>query len=262
MAHALDAHPTTLSDAPPQVRRIGAADLRAALRAGYDDFLTIPTQLVFLCLLYPVIGFVAARMATADLLPLLFPLIAGLSLMGPVMAVGLYELSRRREAGQPVSWLHAFDVLRSPAIVGIVVLGLLLLVLFGVWIAAARTIYLATIGPVAPDGLGALVDMLMHSAGGTKLLLLGNFVGLLFAIVVLATSVVSFPMMLDRHCNPAIAVATSIRVVLRNPLTMATWGVIVAVLLALGCIPFFVGLAVVMPILGHATWHLYRRAVA
>ncbi len=262
MAHALDAHSTALSDAPPQIRRIGVADVRAALRAGYDDFLTIPTQLVFLCLLYPVIGFVAARMATDDLLPLLFPLIAGLSLMGPVMAVGLYELSRRREAGQPVSWLHAFDVLRSPAIAGIVVLGLVLLVLFGLWIAAARLIYLATIGPVAPAGVGGLADMIMHSAAGTKLLLVGNFVGLLFAIVVLAISAVSFPMMLDRNCNPATAVATSLRVVLRNPVTMAVWGLTVAILLALGSIPFFVGLAVVMPILGHATWHLYRRAVA
>ena len=262
MAYAVDGHPAAFTDAAPQVRRIGTADIAAALRAGYDDFLTIPTQLVFLCLLYPVIGFVAARTATADLLPLLFPLVAGLSLMGPVMAVGLYELSRRREAGQPVSWLNAFDVLRSPAIIGIVVLGLVLLVLFGLWIGAARTIYLATIGPVAPEGIGGLLDMVMHSAGGTKLLLLGNFVGLLFAVVVLAISAVSFPMMLDRACNPAVAVATSLRVVMRNPVTMALWGITVAVLVALGSVPFFVGLAVVMPILGHATWHLYRRAVA
>lgn len=260
MSYALPIQPAAAD--LPAVRHLSTADVGAALRQGAADFRAIPTQLVFLCLLYPVIGFVAARMATADLLPLLFPLIAGLSLMGPVMAVGLYELSRRREAGQSVSWLNAFDVLKSPAIVGIVALGFVLLGLFVAWIVAARLILLATVGPVAPDGMGGLIDMVRHGPGGWKLLVLGNLVGAAFAAVVLAISAVSFPMMLDRNCSPGTAVLTSVRVVRRNPGVMALWGVVVAGVLALGCLPLFVGLAVAMPILGHATWHLYRRAVA
>jgi uncharacterized membrane protein len=245
----------------PVVRRLGRLDVIDSLHDGLDDFKAIPTQLVFLCLLYPVIGLVAARTATADLLPLLFPLVAGLSLMGPVLAVGLYELSRRRERGLSVSWLNAFDVLRSPGLPGIVALGLVLLVVFGAWLLTARAIYHLTIGAAVPGSIGGFVDMLLHAPGGHRLFLLGNLAGFAFAAVVLAVSAVSFPMMLDRACSPVLAVQTSLRVVGRNPGVMAFWGFMVAALLAAGSLPFFVGLAVVMPVLGHASWHLYRRAV-
>lgn len=258
MAHALA---TPIQADRPDIRRIGFDDIRAALAAGYADFLAIPTQLVFLGLLYPVIGFVAARAATGDALPLLFPLVAGLSLMGPVLAVGMYELSRRREAGLAVSWLDAFDVFRSPAIVPIAVMGALLFAVFVLWIDAARAIFQSTVG-APPGGIGAFVDQVLHTAGGHRLILLGNLVGFAFALFVLAVSVVSLPMLLDRNCGLATAVQTSIRAVTRNPVPMAAWGVIVAALLALGSIPVFIGLAVVMPVLGHATWHLYRRLVA
>lgn len=254
--------PAIAADTRPEIRRIGLPDIKLALQQGLDDFKSIPTQLVFLCLLYPVIGLVAARSATGDLMPLLFPLVAGLSLMGPVLAIGLYELSRRREHGQPVTWLNAFDVLRSPGLFGIVALGLVLFLIFALWLLSAKAIYHATVADTVPGSIGGFVDMLMHSSGGAKLILLGNLVGFAFAVVVLAISAVSFPMLLDRACTPLLAVQTSLRVVSRNPATMAVWGLVVAVLLALGSIPLFVGLAVVMPILGHATWHLYRRAVA
>lgn len=252
----------------PQVRRIGLPDLQAALRQGWDDFLAIPTQLVFLGILYPIIGIVAARAAQDEgMLPLLFPLVAGLALVGPVLAIGLYEISRRREAGQPTSWRNAFDVLRSPALPGIVVLGVLLFVIFGVWIGCARAIYVGTVGAASasmavPDTLGALADVVMHAPGRGGLIVLGNLTGFLFAVLVLTISVVSFPMLLDRNCSPMVAVQTSLRAVRMNPVPMAAWGLVVAVLLTLGSVPFFVGLAVVMPVLGHATWHLYRRVVA
>ena len=252
---------TAIPAARPGIRRINTRDISDALRKGFADFVAIPTQLVFLCLLYPIIGMVAARMATGDLLPLLFPLVTGLSLMGPVLAIGLYEISRRREAGQPASWLNAFDVLRSPALPGIVAIGALLLVVFTLWLAAARMIYIAAIGPEAPAGIGAFINLVMHTSGGMKLILWGNIVGFAFALFVLTISVVSIPMLLDRNCTPQLAIQTSIRVVTHNPIPMALWGLTVATLLILGSLPFFVGLAVAMPILGHATWHLYRRVV-
>ena len=265
MAITLPAAPSAAAipaSAHPAIRRLTTADIRAALRDGLDDFMAIPTQLVFLCVLYPAIGLIAARTATDSLLPLLFPLIAGLSLTGPVLAIGLYELSRRRERNEPVSWLHAFDVLRSPALFGIAALGLVLFLIFALWLLTAKLIYAATIAGPIPGSIGGFLGMVANAPGGSELFIGGNLAGFAFAIIVLAISAVSFPMLLDRNCTPALAVQTSLRVVAHNPGAMALWGLTVASLLILGSIPLFVGLAVVMPILGHATWHLYRRAVA
>jgi len=247
----------------PTVRRINLADLRAALAEGWSDFLAIPTQLVFLCILYPVIGLVAARVATGNnLLPLVFPLVAGFALVGPVLAIGLYELSRRREAGLSVSWLNAFDVLRNPAMLSVAMLGAVLFLIFGVWIGVARVIYSLTIGGDAPGAMGDFIETIRASPHAWELLVFGNAVGFLFALLVLTIAAVSFPLLLDRNVSPLIAVQTSIRAVLANPVTMLAWGFVVAVVLLLGCLPLFVGLAVAMPVLGHATWHLYRRVVA
>jgi uncharacterized membrane protein len=96
---------------------------------------------------------------------------------------------------------------------------------------------------------------------GYRLIVVGNAVGFIFAVVAFALSAVSFPLLLDRHVGVAAAIVTSVRAVLKNPVTMAAWGLLVAVALAIGSLPFFIGLAVVMPVLGHATWHLYRKVV-
>lgn len=251
------------AETAPEVRRIGIADLRLALSRGVDDFLAIPTQLLFLGLIYPLIGLVAARAAWGgSVLPLLYPMVAGLSLMGPVAALGLYELSRRREAGETVSWVDSFRVLRSPAIGTMAVLGLVLAAVFVAWLYAAHAIWAATLGPVAPESPGAFAQVLFDTPEGWRLILLGNLVGFGFAVLVLATTVVSFPMLLDRDTSLGTAIGTSVRACARNPGPMALWGLLVAALLLLGSIPAFVGLAVVMPVLGHATWHLYRRVVA
>ena len=253
-----------LSDrADPTVNRITVADVRRALAQGWDDFMSSPTQLVFLVVIYPVIGFIAAYGASGgDLLPLVWPLVSGFALVGPVAALGIYELSRRREQGLPVSWLNAFDVLRSPALFAIIVLGVMLFAIFVAWVATARGIYNATFGAAPPASVADFAWRLFHTDEGWRLILIGNGVGLLFAAVVLALTVVSFPLLLDRQTDPGTAVRTSVRAVLANPVPMALWGLIVAVLLMLGSLPFFVGLAVALPVLGHATWHIYRRVVA
>lgn len=247
------------------VCRIGAADLRDALRQGWNDFAAIPTQLVFLSIVYPVVGLVAARAAAGyDLVvPLLFPLVAGVSLLGPVLAVGIYELSRRRERGLPVSWLNAFDVLRSPALPSIALVGLMLLWVFAAWLLLAKVLFDQTVGLAHPASTGEFVQEVLHSAAGWQMIVWGNLAGLAFAALVLALTVVSVPMLLDRtDTSAALAVRTSLRAVRANPGMMALWGLLVAAVLLLGCLPLFVGLAVAMPVLGHATWHLYRKLVA
>jgi uncharacterized membrane protein len=251
------------ASAEPVVRRISLAEVGDALRLGWQDFLAAPTQLVFLGLIYPLVGLFAARAAGGgDMMVLFWPLVAGLSLMGPVAALGIYEISRRRERGYAVSWLDAFAVLRSPAILSIAALALMLLVIFGVWVLVARWIYDATLGTVAqPSSVGEFVRLIRDTPEGWRLILLGNGAGFLFAVAVLALTVVSFPLLLDRDVGPGVAVRTSIRAVATNPIPMATWGLIVAALLVLGSLPLFIGLAVAMPVLGHGTWHLYRKVV-
>jgi uncharacterized membrane protein len=251
-------------DAPAEItiRRIGFTDLKDALRKGTDDFLAMPTHALFLGAIYPIVGLVLARLAFGySVLPLLYPLAAGFALIGPVAALGLYELSRRREAGLDVSATHAFDVMYSSSISAIVALGLLLFVLFGLWMMAANALYISIFGYAPPESIGAFLSDVFTTEAGWRMIVAGNIIGFVFAVLALVISVASFPLLLDRDVGAAVALGTSIRVVLDNPVTMAVWGLIVAVLLLIGSLPAFLGLAVVVPILGHATWHLYRRAV-
>jgi uncharacterized membrane protein len=245
----------------PVVRKIGMTDLKDALTEGVEDFRAIPTHVIFLVIIYPVVALALAQLAQNDLLHLFFPLAAGFALIGPVAALGLYELSRRRELGLDLAWTNAFGVRHSLSIGGIVRLGVLLAVIFVLWIAAAQAIYIATFGEAPVGTISNFLHRVFTTPEGWALIVVGNGVGFLFAVVVLMLSVVSFPLLLDRDVGAGVAILTSVRVVLRNPVTMAMWGLIVAALLLIGALPLLIGLAVVIPVLGHATWHLYRKVV-
>lgn len=249
--------------AQPAVRRIGPADLRAALAKGVDDFRAMPSHLVFVGLIYPIVGILLAALTFGyDLLPVLFPLVSGFALVGPVAAIGLYELSRRRERGEDTSWRHAFEVLRSPAIGSIAVLGVVLLVIFVAWLFAAQALYHGLFGANMPTSISGFLGDVFGTSRGWTLIIAGHALGFLFAAAAFAIGVVSFPLLVDRDVGPLAALTTSVRAVLANPATMAIWGLIVAVALMIGSAPLFIGLAVIMPVLGHASWHLYRRVVA
>ena len=247
----------------PAVRRIAVADLRDALARGFDDFKAYRTDVIFLCVIYPVIGLVLARLASGyGVLPLLFPLASGFALVGPLAAVGLYEMSRRREQGAEVGWPDAFGVIRSRSFGAIVKLGLLLVVIFLFWLAAAQGIYTVIFGPEPPTSAAAFLRDVLTTPAGWTMIVVGWGVGFLFALLVLAIGTVSFPLLLDRDAALGTAVGTSVRALARNPGPIALWGLIVAGGLVLGSIPVFLGLVIVMPVLGHATWHLYRKVVA
>ena len=252
-----------VSAAEPRVRRITIYDLTTCLMKGWNDFRATPTQLVFLCIVYPIVGLIAARAAFGGaVVPLLFPIVSGFALVGPIAAVGLYELSRRRERGDDVSWLNCFDVLRSPSIGSIAAVSVMLVAIFVAWLATATMIYHGIVGDMAPATLRSLAHDVFNTPEGIRLAIVGNLIGFLFAVVVLSMTVVSLPMLLDRDVGPAVAIRTSLRAVWVNPAVMAVWGLIVAVSLLIGAAFVMVGLAVVLPILGHATWHLYRRVAA
>jgi uncharacterized membrane protein len=247
---------------PPEVRKIGIGDLGDALAKGLDDFAAYRTDVIFLCLVYPVIGLVLARLAFGGMLPLLFPLASGFALVGPFAAVGVYEMSRRREQGGNVAWPDAFGVIGSRSFGAILVLGLLLVVIFFFWLIAAESIYEVTLGPEPPISIGSFLREVFTTDAGWAMIVIGVGVGFLFALVALVVSVVSFPLLLDRDVALGTAVWTSVRAVMLNPTPIAAWGLIVTSGLVIGTIPLFLGLIFVMPVLGHATWHLYRKLVA
>ena len=246
----------------PEVRQIEVADLKDVLARGLDDFAAYRTDVIFLCIVYPVIGLLLGRLAFGyGTLPLLFPLASGFALVGPFAAVGLYEMSRRREQGGNVAWPDAFGVIGSRSFGAIVVLGLLLVAIFLLWLIAAESIYEITLGPELPVSLGSFLRDVFTTGAGWALIVVGCGVGFLFAVVALVISVVSFPLLLDRDVGLGTAVWTSVRAVMVNPVPMAAWGLIVASGLVIGSMPLFLGLIIVMPVLGHATWHLYRKVV-
>jgi uncharacterized membrane protein len=251
------------SAAGPSIRTISLSDLHQALRQGWEDFKAVPSHAIFLCMIYPVLGLILARAVLgASVLPLLFPLAAGFALIGPFAALPLYELSRRREAGLEASAWDAFEVLRSPSFGAMLGLGTLLLALFVTWVATAQAIYITVFGYEGASGVRDFITRVLTTPQGWWLIVVGCGIGFLFALVALCISVISFPLMLDRHASASEAMVTSLRVAAKNPLPIAAWGLIVAALLVVGSVPFFLGLAVVIPVLGHATWHLYRKAVA
>ena len=248
--------------ARPTIRTITIADLLDCLARGWADFSAMPSHALFLCLIYPVVAiFVAGLTMGYNILPLAFPIMAGFALIGPIVAIGLYEMSRRREAGLEADPSHAFDVLRSPSLPAIGALGLLLLAIFLTWIGIAQQIYQSLFGYLPPASLPQFVSNVLTTPEGWQLIIIGNAVGFVFAVVSFALSAISFPLLLDRDVGAAEAIMTSLRAIAKNPVTMAVWAMIVAGLLLLGSLPFFIGLAVVIPVLGHATWHLYRKLV-
>ena len=247
----------------PAVHTIGLADLRDAVAKGIEDFNAVPTHAVLLGIIYAVLGLIFFRLAFGyDVLPLVYPMLAGFALLGPFAAIVFYQLSRRREQGLDVSVGHLAEVFRSPSIGAIARLGFVLMVIFFAWLYAAQIMYAQIMGGAVPTSLGEFARQILTTPAGWQLIVVGNAVGLVFAVVVLVISVVSFPMLVDRKVSAATAVRTSVRAVIASPAAMAVWGLFVAAALIVGALPLFFGLAVAFPVLGHATWHLYRKTVS
>jgi uncharacterized membrane protein len=264
---ALPSSPQARS-AQPAIRRIGLSEVRDALALGAADFRANPLHRIFLTLVYPAIGLPLGWLASgAGTLPLLYPIAGGFALIGPVAGVGFYELSRRRELGMPSSWLSTFAVFRSPRIGAIMELGVLLAAVFVLWLVAANNIYDNTLHGAGQQSIATLVRAALTTRAGWMLCGVGTGVGFLFAIAVLSLGVISFPLLLDRDLGgsteeqAATAAVTSVAAVIANPLPMAAWGLIVAAGLGICVLTAFAALVVVLPILGHATWHLYRKIV-
>lgn len=244
------------------IRKIGVKDLWQALKEGFDDFNAKPSFVAFLIVVYPLFALLLTLFLVGEnLLHLAFPMVAGFTFLGPVVSIGLFEMSRRRERGLDLTWRSAFDFVHSSSFAPILALSLAMMLLYVAWLFAAQFLYFGLFGAVSPNSISDFVTQVLTTRRGGALIFYGTVLGFLFAVAALAISVVAFPLALDRPVTAITAVCTSIKAVASNTLVMAVWGLIVVVLLAAGSILFLIGLAAVLPILGHATWHLYRKLV-
>ena len=263
MATNIVARDESRNAASVPVRKITGEDLRLSLRQGLDDFLTFRGDIIFAGLIYTVLGIAAVVMTTSrPLMPFFLPVVAGVGLLGPLAAVGFYELARQREEGRPgIHWFNFLDVRKRPSVddMGIVA-GLLLAIFFG-WLIAAGALYLLLFGWATPASISQFLSMVFGTAQGWALIVGGAVVGAIFGWIVLSLSVASLPMLVDCDVSAQEAVSASWRAANANRGEMVRWGLIVLGLLVLGCIPAFVGLAFVLPWLGYSTWHLYTRLI-
>lgn len=248
---------------PPVVNKIGMEDIRYAVKKGFEDLGAFRTDVMILCLLYPVIGLLLVAVSfRADMAPFAFPLLSGFAILGPIAAVGLYEMSRRRVEGLDASWSDALSVLRAPSVGAMLVFGVYLLVIFAAWLAAAGIIHAQTMGGIEARSPVEFFRNVLTTQEGLAMVAIGIPVGGVFAAIALAIGIVTVPLLLDRDVGLAAAIGTSLALVRRNPVTVGLWGAMIAVSLALAAVPFLLGLVLVMPVLGHASWHFYRRAVS
>ena len=245
------------------VRKIGDADLRFALKAGWEDFKDMRGDIFIAGLVYTFIGVAAVVMTTSrPLIPFFFPVVAGVGLLGPVAAVGFYELAKRREDGQKdVHWFNFLDVRKRATVDDMGIVAGLLLAIFALWLIAAGVLYVGLFGWGTPTSIGGFLTTIFTTPSGWALIVGGAIVGAIFGWVVLALSVVSLPMLVDCNVSAGEAVAASWRAAHANKPQMIRWGLTVLGLLVLGSIPLFVGLAFVLPWLGYSTWHLYTRLI-
>ena len=246
-----------------EIRSLTIGDLKDAIRLGYDDFRARPSHMLILGLVYPIGAAIVAGVALGqNVLPMAFPIIAGMVLLGPFAAIILYEISRRREQGRDFAWSEIGAVFKRASTSGVAVLIAALFALFGIWLVFAQMLFRWSFGSASTPAPIEFLNNVLTTPEGWTMILVGNGIGFIFAAIVLATNVVSFPMLLDRHVGAPAAIVTSLRVTAKNPVTIAAWGLFVALSIAAGAIFFLVGLGVIVPVLGHATWHLYRKAVA
>jgi uncharacterized membrane protein len=246
----------------PEVLHVEFADLRAALAEGWADFRRAPLFGFAFAAVYVLGGWVIyAAMTVKGQIWWTLPAAAGFPILGPFVACGLYEVSRRLEAGEPLVWGEIFGLIFRQKDRQIPSISVVIVVFFLFWNFLAHMIFALFLGNATMTNISSSLAVFTHGPGLT-MLVVGTAVGAVFATLLFSLTVVSLPMLLEREVDFVTAMLTSVAVVTESPVVLLSWGVLVATLLFAAMLPGFLGLLVVLPVLGHATWHLYRRAIA
>lgn len=245
-----------------RIRQITLKDLTQSLKEGYRDYGSKPSSIPLLILFYALFALVFTLFSFGqDLRYLVFPVVAGFTLIGPIVAIAFFEMSRRRELGKELRWRRAFSFIHTSSFAPILALSVLMTLLYLAWLFMAELIFFSLFEASMPVSMEDFVNQLFNTRHGAALIAYGNFVGLLFALSALALSVVAFPLALDKPVTSFTAVSVSIRAFMSNSLVLTVWGLIVVAFIAAGAAVFLIGLSVTLPVLGHATWHLYRKLI-
>jgi len=256
---------TTISEtvaAPrPKVRHISVEDVYAALSEGWADFRAVPRFGLFFGGVYALAGiFILLQLSVWQQHLWIFPLAFAFPLIGPFVAVGLYEVSRRRELGQPLAWNEILASVwgqrngQMPSMAFVVLAG------FMIWIWVAHMLVALMLGRMQ-FAVYSDIDILFSTGSGLALLFFGTIIGFIIAFCLFSITAISIPMLIDRQVDFVTAMITSVDSVRSNTRAMFAWAWIVAASLVVAMIPFFLGLVIVLPVLGHGTWHLYRKVV-
>lgn len=248
--------------AMPEVNVITVADLRAVLRQGAADFAHAPLYGLFFGGVFALAGVVIVLAITRWSMPwLIYPFAIGFPLIGPFAAVGLYEVSRRLEKGEPLSWSAVLGFVWQQRFRELSWMAFVMLFIFWIWMYQVRLLIALVLGRMSFSTLDRFLEIVFTTPTGWLFLAIGHVIGAVLALILFSITVISVPLLMERELDIVTAMITSFKAVLANPPVMLGWGVVVTLAVILGSLPVFLGLLVVLPVLGHATWHLYKRAV-
>ncbi|SEN82208.1 Uncharacterized membrane protein [Paracoccus alcaliphilus] len=243
----------------PDSERIGFDAIPGALADGWRDFRRAPAFGLLFSAFYVAGGLVLATVATASGQDWwLIPFIAGFPLIAPFAAVGLYDVSRRIEAAEPLDWRAVIRVVFAQRNRQIPSMAMVILLLFMFWVFVAHTVFALFMGVSALTNITSSPEVMLQGRG-LLMLLIGTLIGGGFAAVLFCITVVGLPLLLEHEVDFVTAIIASFRAVGQNPLVMLLWGAVIAGLLLLAILPLFLGLFIALPVLGHASWHMYRR---
>lgn len=249
--------------AMPKVNAIGFADIADALRKGLSDFTSAPLFGLFFGGVYALGGIVIALSLTVWDIPwMIYPVAIGFPLIGPFIAVGLYEVSRRLQSGKSLAWRDILGVVWLQRQRELGWMAFVMLFVFWVWMYQVRLLVAIILSRSSFSTLDRFLQVVFTTPQGWTFLAVGHVVGAVLALVLFSITVISIPLLLDREADFVTAMITSVKSVTTNPVPMLGWGVFVTLAVIVSSAPLFLGLLVTLPVLGHATWHLYRKAVS
>ena len=246
----------------PDVNALSVADLRAALMAGLSDFARAPLYGLGIGAIFALIGATIVLALTVWDIPwMIYPFAIGFPLIGPFAAVGLFEVSRRLEKGEPISWSIVFSAVWRQRGRELSWMAFVMLFFFWMWMYQVRLLIALFLGRLSFATLEKFFNIVLYTPEGWLFLAVGHLVGAALALVLFSITVVSIPLLMERNYDFVTAMITSVKSVVASPVVMLGWGVFVTLAIIAASLPLFAGLLVVLPILGHATWHIYKRAV-